>query len=480
MERNKICFYARAAQCKLYAQLGRVLESKYDVCYITQNPKEKQTVASAGCDGNIYVLTEYLKRNWDNKDILNRYSSLNEIEDKYDIDSIWSLFYADRFLIHYDYQSSIKFIKLHVAFFEDLINIEKCDFLFNESIAIFSSYIFYKIGIKLNCQYRGFAVPTNHANTKFYFTHGLYNMNPRLDIFYNNPEKLSNEEKENAKKLINDVVKTKYRPEYQAAKQLPRFEINFIPQLIKYVYRRLIHTPDVIDYEAYVKWKYSGLYRIRNFIKYHFYHKKYFQNPETNQKYLLFPLHFQPEGTTLVCAPQYEKQLFAIDNIAKNLPGEYVLYIKEHYTNIGHRDKGFYKNLQKYPNVKIISPLADSHDLIANSEGVIVLTSTVGWEAMLHKKPVFMLGHFMYDTFRFINKIDDISKLSEIIKKKTRFEFGEDYVEELIIYVASFLKSLRNGTYILRRSDKLLAKENIDNLLNSLDQEINDFNYDKN
>lgn len=469
---QNICFYARAAQCILYGKIGKELESKFNVCYITQNAKEADKLKFLGCKGNIYVLTEYIENNWLDAKTLNIYKTLGEIEMKYEISSIWSLFYTDRFLIHYDLEDSIKFIKLHTTFFENIIKKEKCEYLFNESIAIFSSYLFYVVGKKLNCKYRGFAVPTNYSNEKFYFTDGLYNMNPKMDFYYEN-NLLDEKEIENAKKFVDYFKKTKYKPDYQKISgKVPVFKGRYILQFGKFILKKLVRSVSRYNYEEYINYKYGGLYGLRNYLKYKFVHRKYYCKPDFKEKYLLFPLHFQPEGTTLVCAPNYEKQQFAVDLLAKKIPGEYILYVKEHYTSLGHRNNNFYRQLKKYPNIKFVDPLTDSHDLIINSKGVIVLTSTVGWEAIIYKKPVFMLGNFMYETFRYINRIENINDLTQIIRKSEKHSFNKDYDLEMYKYIASFFKSLKNGSYILRDSTSLLTNENISKLKNSLIEEI--------
>lgn len=83
-----------------------------------------------------------------------------------------------------------------------------------------------------------------------------------------------------------------------------------------------------------------------------------------SKKYVYYPLHYEPEASTLVCAVKYEKQLFFIDSWAKSLPADTVLYVKEHYAVLGHRELTLYKELKKYPNVVMIDPWESSRKLI--------------------------------------------------------------------------------------------------------------------
>ena len=204
--------------------------------------------------------------------------------------------------------------------------------------------------------------------------------------------------------------------------------------------------------------------------------KRYYKKPLENQKYLLFPLHFQPESSTLTKATDFENQINTIEIIAKNLPGDYVLYVKEHYAKLGHREMSFYKLIQKFCNVRFIDPWIDSHSLIKKSEGVIVLTSTVGWEALIYRKPVFILGNVFYETFRYSVKIDNIYKLAEIIKDKLheRQISENDYDYELAKYFASYTKAMKEGSYYLKLKPDA---ENVKILALELEKELENSKY---
>ena len=86
---------------------------------------------------------------------------------------------------------------------------------------------------------------------------------------------------------------------------------------LQYLYHSLkVH--DKADYMAFYQ-KNIHLKSSAFYIKYKF-QKKYYQNPRDDEKYFLFPLHFQPEASTLVAAPNFEKQMYAMDLISKNIP----------------------------------------------------------------------------------------------------------------------------------------------------------------
>lgn len=169
--------------------------------------------------------------------------------------------------------------------------------------------------------------------------------------------------------------------------------------------------------------------------------KKFYNKADKTKKYVYFPLHYQPESSTLVCASKYEKQLFFIDSWAKSLPSDTVLYVKEHYTLLGNRELSFYKEIQKYPNVILIDPLEDSRQLILGAVAVTTLTGTAGFEAMLLGKPVIICGNVFYENAPGVIKIDDIFQqylpIMQNWKKPQR--------SDIIKYLCEYFRCLQNG-----------------------------------
>ncbi len=138
-------------------------------------------------------------------------------------------------------------------------------------------------------------------------------------------------------------------------------------------------------------------------------------------KFFLYPLHLHPESTTSVQAPHYINELDVIQNLAINLPFGYYLYVKDHPSNVGNNGAAFYKRVGKIPNVKLISFREDSKQLIPRSKGVITLTSTVGFEALVLNKPVIVLGEVFYEKHPLCYKASnytDVWKFSKLIDKQ--------------------------------------------------------------
>lgn len=168
-----------------------------------------------------------------------------------------------------------------------------------------------------------------------------------------------------------------------------------------------------------------------------------FDKVEKNEKYLLFPLHVQPEVTTLVFAQEYVDQIKTALEIAKNLPNNYFLYVKEHPSMFKFRKLKEYEELKKNSKIKLISPEESIKNLILFSEGVITLTGTAGYEAILLNKPVYLLGKVFYQLYPNVYKVENLKELSKFIlfpKKEISSQIKDAFI------LANIL-SLKEGNY---------------------------------
>jgi len=113
-------------------------------------------------------------------------------------------------------------------------------------------------------------------------------------------------------------------------------------------------------------------------------------------KYIYYPLHVDPEASTMVLAPHHTDQLSVIEALSKNAPAEMQIVVKEHGPMLGMRPSGFYETIASMPRVVVVPPSYDGLDLIKKSALVVVITGTAGWEAMRLGVPVLIAGDSPY------------------------------------------------------------------------------------
>lgn len=170
-----------------------------------------------------------------------------------------------------------------------------------------------------------------------------------------------------------------------------------------------------------------------------------FEDPRPTEKYLLFPLHVQPESSTSAQASYFSDQLTTVQNAAFSLPFPWRLYVKEHPQAIGQNSKAFYRRLGEIPNVRLIAPDAEPTHLIANSEGVITLTSTIGLEAALVGKPAYILGEVFYAHHPLCFEVTGFEELRERLASRTTVVAPPDLEAINLRFVISYLRATIPG-----------------------------------
>lgn len=168
------------------------------------------------------------------------------------------------------------------------------------------------------------------------------------------------------------------------------------------------------------------------------------------EPYIYYPLHLNPEASTMILAPNFVNQLTVVEALAKNIPLTHKLYVKEHPSMIGRRPHGFYETIKKYPNVRLISSAENSLNLTRYADLVTVITGTAGWEAILMGKPVLTFGESYYTALGASQKCSDLDLLGDQIH---RLIFDKtDQVEEsriLLFLTALFECSFPLSTKVL-------------------------------
>ena len=114
------------------------------------------------------------------------------------------------------------------------------------------------------------------------------------------------------------------------------------------------------------------------------------------EQYIFYAMHFHPESSTSVNAKYFNDEYTNIIAISNSLPYGQFLVVKDHPTGAGMHGEYFYHRLKYLPNVVFVDPKSNSLDLINGSNGVITVTGTIGFQALLLKKPVFHFAKTHY------------------------------------------------------------------------------------
>lgn len=147
----------------------------------------------------------------------------------------------------------------------------------------------------------------------------------------------------------------------------------------------------------------------------------------TEKKYIYFPLHVQPERTSLPEGFEFHNQLLIVQMLRQYLPEDIHIFVKEHPSSFSlrwspkFRTKRLYEQLIKIPNVKLVSLEQDNFELVDNALAVCTITGTVGIEAFARKVPVIYFGvsWLLAKGVHVYKDMDGLVKfLSELIENK--------------------------------------------------------------
>lgn len=162
---------------------------------------------------------------------------------------------------------------------------------------------------------------------------------------------------------------------------------------------------------------------------------KLYETAPRGERFLLYPLHFHPESSTSVLAGAYLDEYEVIRNIAFSLPEGVRLYVKDHMSAWAYPPLDFYRQLRRLPNVRLLGPGEPTKQLIKASEGVITLTSTVGYEALLLKKQVFLYGRVFYEFHTGVTRVDNPAQLHQVLQEGLRSppNWSDQYNHDFVV-----------------------------------------------
>jgi len=151
---------------------------------------------------------------------------------------------------------------------------------------------------------------------------------------------------------------------------------------------------------------------------YNFLNKFSILDPALNIPFVYFPMNIAEEASLLHYAPFYTDQIEVIRHIAKSIPIDHLLYVKEHVA-AGLRfwnDIDYYKEIIELPNVRLIHPKFDNNILIKNSKLVIALRGTSNLKAVEYGKPNITFGKQPYQIIPSVFGVESLNSLPKLIE----------------------------------------------------------------
>ena len=187
-----------------------------------------------------------------------------------------------------------------------------------------------------------------------------------------------------------------------------------------------------------------------------------FEQAVAGEKYVLFPLHLQPEASTIIMAPEYVDQEVFVKNASRSIPLGYYLYVKEHPNMLGKRPGNYYAKLKENFNVRLIDPSADNRKIIDGAELILNLTGTAGLEGALMKKKVINCGLPPFRTIPICVDHRDITTLKDAVSDIMGKPVQTDE-EDILAYITAMRDASHPGFHNLpHKFPSVMESANID------------------
>ena len=148
--------------------------------------------------------------------------------------------------------------------------------------------------------------------------------------------------------------------------------------------------------------------------------------------FVYFPLALDDDQALLNDAPLFTNQIEVIKHIAKSIPINYQLYVKDHFFAgfRGWKEIKQYQEIKELPNVTLIHPTYPSKELIKNCNIVISVRGSSSLEAAYENKPSIIFDNIPHDILPSVYKVKSITELPKLIKTALNTPIDSAYIKK--------------------------------------------------
>lgn len=401
---------------------------------------------------------------WHINDLIKRYenkirydkSTIERIKTDYNIPSLHT-FYFPHFFYRVDYCDASDFY--------DLSNKSENELLFKKTLETFQAieFFFRENNVKHTIQYLGGEILRRvliHHNKKFDIPNIILDHSTLPGYFVilsketgDWDEFVLEEYKDLNEKTINNGIR--FINDFKSKGTIVKSSKKSDDKFINKVFNLRKHPNNIpVHLENYFK-------KCLLTLKY----EKFYDEPDFNEKFIFFPLHYHAESRITLRDPHCWRQEFIVEYVARSLPEGYVLYVKPH----PHWPLDFPLDglnlISKISNVRLIRPNYNAIKLIKESEAVVVINSTSGIEALIYGKPVISFGTEFYMDDKITYNVKNLRKLPNVINRA--ISIGNDQNDK-ITFACAFLKANRLGN--LSKLDEINIRLLVDGIMDYLEK----------
>lgn len=166
--------------------------------------------------------------------------------------------------------------------------------------------------------------------------------------------------------------------------------------------------------------------------------------------YAFFGLHMQPESSIDVQAHFFANQPRVIELMARSLPPTHRLLVKLHKSDAPNYSPEWLAQIERLPAVRVVSPYADTFELIKQAALVVAIQGTIGLEAALLGMPLILFGDSPVRIFPSASTVARSIDLPKLVREKLLERRPEraSIVEAYARYLAPYYPASMNNWQI--------------------------------
>lgn len=157
-----------------------------------------------------------------------------------------------------------------------------------------------------------------------------------------------------------------------------------------------------------------------------------------SRRHVVYPLQYEPEASLTYFTPHVADQPSFVETILRALPGDRILYVKEHPNQFGALKTGRWPEIRRrYGNVRYVWGRESGRELIARSALCVTIASTMGLDAMLIGRRALIAGNVFFGNFSGATRIRSFEHLTALLNDESTYESSDTAaanVEEMIAF----------------------------------------------
>ena len=177
---------------------------------------------------------------------------------------------------------------------------------------------------------------------------------------------------------------------------------------------------------------------------------------DNSEKFIYFPLGLDEEHSLLLQAPFYTNQIETIRHVAKSLPIEYKLFVKEHPSTVTRnwRSISDYKEIMDIPNVRLLHYSVPKDEIFQNCSLVVSAMGSSSLDAAFYGKPSVILGKMFYSILPSVHYVKTLNELPETIRSSLQETVNLHDVERFLAIFKKNTFDFEYQTYIIKEANE--------------------------